>query len=160
MGSLLTTRLLRRLTGSDVLSLRSYNVGILQGSAYRALNTRLDTVLAPFEISIPEWKLLGKLVDEDGSKPTELSHFLDVEPPHITKMIDKLAKKKLVQIVPDIEDARAKFIIPTKKGKKYIVDIEPRVRTSLRALFGDVSLPEMAVYIKVLQAIVRNSSQK
>jgi len=157
MGSLLTTRLLRRLTGSDVLSLRSYNVGILQGSAYRALNTRLDEVLHPFEISIPEWKLLGKLVDEDGSKPTELSHFLDVEPPHITKMIDKLAKKKLVQIVPDVEDARAKFIIPTKKGKKYIADIEPKVRTSLRGLFADVSLPEMAVYIKVLQAIVRNS---
>src|SRR5690348_14501831 len=77
--------------------INAYSTGLIQGKAYRALNTALTKILLRFGISIPEWKLLGQLVDHGDLKLAQLAEKLDVEAPLVTALIDKLEKKALVK---------------------------------------------------------------
>ena len=136
---------------------RAYNGGLLQGKAYRALNEHISDTLQPFNLSIPEWKLLGKLTEYDYLKPNDIAKILDVEPPLVTRLVSQLEKNNFVEKVESPDDARVKLVRCTPEGKKLIKTVEPVVRSRLRVLLKDVSLSDLIVYTKVLKSIIRNA---
>src|SRR5688572_5058374 len=107
----------------DLHQLNAYSAGLLQGKAYRALNIHLNKTLFPYDLSVPEWKLIGQLFENGPMKLAAIAERLNVEPPLITNLIDQLEKKELVERISDKKDRRAKIIHATKKAQKII----PRV---------------------------------
>jgi DNA-binding MarR family transcriptional regulator len=138
--------------------LNAYSTGLLQGKAYRALNNSLTKVLLVHDISIPEWKLVGQLVDHGEMKLAQLADRLDVEAPLITALIDKLEKKELVKRTNHPQDKRSKIIMVTPKGKKTIIEIEPYVKQTMARMLKGIHRSELFSYIHVLQTIVNNAS--
>lgn len=138
---------------------RAYNLGLTQGRAYRTLSSHLTKALYPFDISIPEWKLLGQLYDYGDMKLAKLAELLSVEAPLVTALVDKLEKKKLVARTNDTKDRRAKVITATKKGSTLIEEIEPGVRNAMRMLLKGITPEELKTYLKVLHAIDTNGNE-
>ena len=136
----------------------AYSTGLLQGKAYRALNSSLTKVLFQHDLSIPEWKLVGQLYDHGEMKLADLAERLDVEAPLITALIDKLEKKVLVKRTNHPKDKRAKIITITAKGKKAITEIEPQVKFAMGLLLKGITRDQLTTYIRVLQTIVNNAS--
>ena len=136
--------------------LRSYNAGILQGKAYRVLTANLTDTLAPYDLSIPEWKLLGQLTEYNDIKLARLAEILGVEPPLVTSLAASLEKKKLIKRIDDKNDKRTKVVTGTKKGLELVEKIEPVVRAKLRELLKGTSKLELLAYSRVLSAIVKN----
>ncbi|CAN5166845.1 MarR family winged helix-turn-helix transcriptional regulator [soil metagenome] len=132
----------------------AYNSGILQGKAYRTLQNHLTGVLKPYGVSIPEWKILGKLYDNQKLKVVELANALDVDPPLITKLINRLESVNFVEREREPEDQRIVWVKQTEKGKKLIPELEIAVRKELGYLLDGVTRDDMAAYKKVLQTIV------
>ena len=132
----------------------AYNSGILQGKAYRVLKNHLDQSLEHFHISILEWKILGLIFDHEELNIAELASLLSVDPPLITRIVNSLEKKDLVQKTPHLNDKRITVIIMTAKGKKMIPLIEIAVKNSIRSLFSGITPEEFGIYMKVLKAIV------
>ncbi len=141
----------------DPKGLNAYSTGLLQGKAYRALNISLTKVLFPHDLSIPEWKLLGQLYDHGELRLADLSDRLNVEPPLVTSLIDRLEKKEFVNRIAHLHDKRAKIITITSKGKSILPQIEPEVKKAMGILLLGVTRDELLSYIKVLQTIVNNS---
>jgi DNA-binding MarR family transcriptional regulator len=137
---------------------RAYNLGLMQGRAYRTLSSHLTKALFPYDLSIPEWKLLGQLFDHGNMKLAQLAALLSVEAPLVTALVDKLEKKQLVERTNDAKDRRAKVIVTTKKGSKLVEEIEPNVRATMRSLFKGITPEEIKTYLKVLNAIDTNGS--
>ncbi len=137
---------------------KAYNAGLLQGKAYRILTIQLTSVLSPFSISVPEWKLLGQLHDHGSMKLAKLANLLNVEAPLVTSLVDSLEKKKLVKRTNDKEDKRAKVIEVTKKGTDLVEKLEPEVKAAMRHLLRGVERNDFEGYIRVLELIVKNSS--
>ncbi len=133
-----------------------YLSGILQGKAYRILQNNLTEALLPFNISIPEWKILGLLQIEKGLKITTIADILDVESPLVTRLINTLEKNELVQKEQNKKDKRIMTIVSTHKGKKLIQDSDSAVRNALGILLKGISAEEMEIYKKVLETIVEN----
>lgn len=144
-------------TLQDTKATKAYTVGLLQGKAYRALNNHLTVVLFPYNLSIPQWKILGLLSDNDNLKLIEIAKLLDVEAPQVTKLLDQLEIKKLVKKTDDPTDRRAKVVKSTAKGKELIVEIEPKVKGTLKTLTTGMNRLELLTYVRVLEAIVANS---
>jgi DNA-binding MarR family transcriptional regulator len=144
----------------DPVKLNAYSTGLLQGKAYRILNSSLTKVLFHFDLSIPEWKLLGQLYDHGEMKLASLAERLDVEAPLVTALIDKLEKKELVLRTHHPKDKRAKIITVTGKGKKVIEQIEPRVKEAMAGLLKGVSREQLRMYMLILQTIVNNALKK
>ncbi len=150
-----TSSILKRLN-INTEYLNAYSAGLLQGKAYRTLNSHLTKTLMPFDLSIPEWKLLGQLHDHGNMGLAELADILSVEPPLITKLIDHLEKKGYVERVLHETDKRSKIIIITKTGDKALMDLEPKVKEVMGTLVKGASKLDMLAYVRVLETIVNN----
>lgn len=138
--------------------LNAYSAGLLQGKAYNRLHAHLIRTLLPFELSVPEWKLLGQLYEHGDVKLSELAELLSYDPPMVTKQAKSLEKKLLIKRTQDPRDERAKIITITSTGSKLIEQIEPEVKKTMGMLLAGVTRDELYSYIKVLAVIVNNSN--
>lgn len=150
-------QLIAKILDVDPSLLRGYNAGLLQGKAYSRLHSLLSRALFPFDVSIPEWKLLGQLYDNGSIKLSVLADLLSYDPPMVTKLVKQLEKKKMLKRQQDANDERAKIITITTSGKKLIESAEPDVRKTMREMLRGVSREEIKAYLKVLTIIVKNT---
>lgn len=130
-----------------------YNIGLLQGKAYRVMQKQLTDALAPFSLSIPEWKLLGQLNDHKELRVADLAQIMDVDPPLITALVSSLERKNFVKKMSHKSDRRAVCIVATTKGKKTLGDTIPVVRQEMAQLFLGITAEERGIYMKVLGII-------
>ncbi len=137
-------------------SLSAYNYGLLQGKAYRVLQTSLSETLAPFKLTIPEWKLLGQVYDYKKIRVADLAKILDVDPPLITSLVKDLQLKKFVDKNNDTDDRRVVYVTPTIETLELIPQLDNVVKKSVKNLFKDCSPAEFITYLQVLQQLVQN----
>lgn len=142
---------------SQQVPLQAYSTGLLQGTAYSRLHTRLTRALLPFSVSIPEWKLLGQVHEQGTVKLSVLAEMLSYDPPMVTKLIKELEKKKMVKREQDKNDERSKIISNTALGNKVVSDAEPEVKKAMNHILQGISREELLIYLKVLTAIVKNT---
>lgn len=141
----------------DPNHLNAYSTGLLQGKAYRVLNTTLTKVLYRYDLSVPEWKILGSLYDHGAMKLADLAVHLDVEAPLVTALIDKLERKEFVQRTQSEKDKRSKIITITDKGKGTIISLEPQVKLSMAKLLKGINRKQLLTYITILETIINNA---
>lgn len=141
----------------DLIQLKAYSTGLLQGKAYNSLQTILSRALGSYNVSIPEWKLLGQLHEHGKMRLTVLAEYLSYDPPMVTKLAKNLEKKGLIERSADSTDERAKVISITSEGVKIVKRIEPEVKKLMAKLLKGITPDELRAYIKVLSLIVNNS---
>ncbi len=135
----------------------TYQVGLLQTKAYRALKGHTDAALESSGITSVHWALLGLLRDNPSNfRASDAAMELDVEAPFVTRMLAELTKKKLVESSQDPRDNRAKIVCLTKMGKKFVDETERMLRSAVRPLILGVSAGELADYLVVLEKIIKN----
>jgi MarR family transcriptional regulator, transcriptional regulator for hemolysin len=148
-----------QLKNINAFQLHAYSTGLLQGKAYSRLHTHLTRALFQFNVSIPEWKLLGQLHEHGNVKLSILAELLSYDPPMVTKLVKQLEKKGLLKRVQDTIDERAKIITITPEGTNLIEKAEPEVKKIMKVLLKGVSSEELIIYLKVLTAIVNNTQE-
>jgi len=141
----------------DLLQLKAYSTGLLQGKAYARMQSALSKTLNHLDISVPEWKLLGQLYEHGNMRLAELADYLSYDPPMVTKLAKALEKKGFVQRAADKTDERAKVITITKEGKQIVRKADPEVKKTMAKLLVGITSQELRSYIKVLSIIVDNS---
>ncbi len=102
-----------------------------------------------------EW-VLFQLWNEEGLTQSELVNALNVEPPTITKTLDRLEKAGLVERRQDPEDARVSRVYLTPAGRA----LEGQVRKVWDKLEADtvqgLSDVEIALLRRLLDQVERN----
>lgn len=138
----------------------TYKSGLLHTKAYRIIHTHTSAVLDEHNLSMPEWTLLGLLLEyKNGIRLSDIASNLDVEPPFATNLVDQLEKKGLVARLEDSKDHRAKRIVLTPKGKLLVPKVESLVKERMKKLFKGAWYPEIMTYINVLKAIIANDER-
>lgn len=149
-------QLIQKILNIDPEHLHAFSVGLLQGKAYRILAMHLNRKLSSYDLTIPEWKLLGQLYEHSEMSLADLADRLSVEPPLVTSLIDRLEKKDLVTRTLHKTDKRVKVVRATEKGMKLIPDVEKAVKNAMKNLLNGVSKKDALAYIRVLETIVNN----
>jgi DNA-binding MarR family transcriptional regulator len=103
----------------------------------------------PYGLRPVEFTLLVLLRDNGRASPRQIALALRMPAPHVTTLVDRLAKRDLVQRVPDPDDGRAVQVVLTAAGRKLTEHarqvslkmedalqsaLTPAERTRLRAL--------------------------
>ncbi len=135
---------------------KTYKAAVLQTGAHKTLRNHVVRTLAGYDLTTPEWTILGYIFHNESVRFVDLAQHLDVEPPHVTTLIDILQKKKLVQRKDDPRDRRAKRIVLTKKAQDLVPEVEIELSSRMNLLLEGITPSEMAVYFKVLEAIIKN----
>lgn len=139
--------------GLGGLRVATYEAGLLQARAHRALRNRLSTQLEKHDLTLPEWALLGQLHEKGSLRLTEISAVLAVESPLATNLVNGLSRKDLVERRRDTADARAKQVRLTAKGQALVPQTEKALRRDLREFLREVPPAKLAAYLEVLRII-------
>ena len=86
-------------------------------SASNAVIRLYRPVLAPFDLTYPQFLLLLALWQQDGVPMKTLSQRTRLDPGTITPIVKRLEEKGLLQRRPAPNDERAKWVVLTKAGQ-------------------------------------------
>jgi DNA-binding MarR family transcriptional regulator len=137
----------------------TYQVGLLQAKAYRALKNVTSEHLEPFNLSTTQWAFLGLLLDKGGLAPSVAADELGVEAPFVTVMVRDLKKRGLLTEEKNTQDSRRKVMCLTKEGERFVTETEAHMRSKMRPLISGVSPRAFVDYLLVLEQIIKNTQK-
>jgi len=90
-------------------------------------------------LRVPEWRILACLRDADGQMITELSRNALFEQSHLTKTINQMESRKVVERKADPEDLRRVRIWLTSRGRRLADQLVTEAREHEARLLGSLS---------------------
>jgi DNA-binding MarR family transcriptional regulator len=136
---------------ADLSEFNTYDVGLMQAQAYRALSAYMAQALEPFGLTMIEWAALGRICDSDGLRVSELAAMLSVEVPRAIFLINRLERKGYLARQPYAADKRVVLIGATATGHAQKAEIEANVKDRLRFFMLGVKPKDLAAYLKVVR---------
>ncbi len=108
------------------------------------------------EITVDQWLLLQELSKENGLSQLELAQRAYKDAPTVTRILDLLVKKQLIERVADETDRRKFSIELTKAGHKKIKEVTPVLREFRSKAWAGLSDNEVSKLTIVLNRIFTN----
>lgn len=124
--------------------------------AARAHRTATGALLAKLGLHPGQDALLAALWAEDGQTQSQLATTLHVEPPTVTKMLQRMEASGLVARKADKKDARAVRVRLTAKGKRLQPKVEAVIADLTARATEGISERNVATLRKALEQIAAN----
>lgn len=135
--------------------LQSY-IGYLMIQIMKAHRGLAEQEITPLGLYVGQEMVLFRLWEEDGLTLTQLTERLGVEPPTVTKMIERMSNAGLVEKHKDEHDARVSRVYLTEQSRA----LETHVKTAWSKLetitLKGLSDVELALLRRMLQQILEN----
>ena len=112
-----------------------------------------------YNISPEEWALLLMLWDQDGQNPGEMSARTVRDPTTMTRLIDTMVTKGLVERVQDTNDRRRSKICLTTQGQSLQPALLGIALPMIKQALSGISQADLDTTVAVLAQIVENLSQ-
>ena len=109
-----------------------------------------------FDISGEQWIILKRTHEEPGISQKEIARSTYKDPASITRMIDLLEKRGLLERQDHGNDRRSYSIFLTKDGLTFVKNILPLAEEMRDFGLRDVSESEKQTFIKVMNKIYNN----
>lgn len=107
-------------------------------------------------ITVDQWLVLKHLYENEGMKQNELAELLFKDNPTLTRIIDLLCEKRLTVRKQHPTDRRSFQVELTRKGKKKVEQIKPRIRKIRLKAWEGLSRDDFAQFKRVLDTIYNN----
>ncbi len=115
-----------------------------------------EHALSKIGLHVGQEAILIQLAESDGMRPSDLAACMDVEPPTITRVLQRMENTGLVERREDPEDGRATLICATEQAKSLLPavdDIWTQLEQTTLANFSDV---ELALLRRLLNQMLDN----
>ena len=116
-------------------------------------------MLADHELHVGQEILLMHLWEQDGRSQSELADLMEVEPPTLTKMLNRLEKSGLLERQRDQTDARIFRVYLTEAGWALQEPIQHMWRELEARTMAHLTLEERIVLRRLLMQIRRNMTE-
>lgn len=126
---------------------------------YRPFTSELNKILAPFHLYSAQWSALYFIHSKETISLVEISEYLYVEKPTITRTINRLEELQYIEQIPG-KDKREKRIRLTPLGEDIFYSILNKIRDYARKITENISEQEQNNAIRVMQDIRKNIIKK
>jgi len=114
--------------------------------------------LAPLGLFPGQDALLRCLWHRDGQTQSQLVDSLGVEPPTVTKMVQRLEEKGFVRRRPHPSDRRATVVWLTAAGQRVRPQVQRASRQVTRELFSDLTDRQVATLESLLDRVATDGA--
>lgn len=114
---------------------------------------------AGVDITTEQWVLLDKLYEENGQSQTDLANDTFKNAATVSRIIDLLCSKDLIERQRFENDRRRHKIYLKKKGERIVEKLRPLVFELRRKGWSDISEEEHQVFLSVINRIHNNFEQ-
>ena len=110
------------------------HLSLLLERANRAVGDHLVRSIGLEGITPDHFRVLRHLADELGHPMGEIAERLEMNPPTLTKLVDRMVGKSLVQRAADPEDSRRVLVYATDAGVELLRELQQRIDRHQAAL--------------------------
>jgi MarR family transcriptional regulator, lower aerobic nicotinate degradation pathway regulator len=110
--------------------------------------------LAAENITVSEWVALRCLYDLEEGSQNELAQAMGMTKAPVSRILDRLAAKKLVRRTENAEDGRARLIRLTADGRALVPKLAKLADLNDRTFFSCLSERERAAIINIMRKLV------
>lgn len=110
------------------------------GRIFARLARQVELGLAPLDLSLPQYRVLGFLSDGEAGS-SRMAEKLAVSPPSITAVVDGLVAKGLVERRADPSDRRRLPLSLTDKGATVLAEADASVHERLDGVLAHAAAP-------------------
>ena len=121
----------------------------------RDVTTQLDRRLAPFGVTAQQATLLHNAAS-GGASPSQLMEAIGTDTAGMTKLLDRLEAKELIERRPNPNDRRSVVVEPTERGLALVPRLVPVFGEVARQLFAGFADDEVANLTSSLRRMGEN----
>jgi DNA-binding MarR family transcriptional regulator len=124
---------------------------------------RLDRAIGRDGVTSDHWRVLRRLADGEGHTMGDLAEHLQMNPPTLTKLIDRMVGKSLVQRAADPEDSRRVLVYATDAGLGLLIELQGKVdqhHAALQALLGPRNARQLERLLTTLIEASRGAARR
>ena len=114
---------------------------------------------ANVDVTIDQWVILQLLDQQNGLSQFQIASETNKDAPTVTRIIDLICQKELVERIPDTNDRRKFNIYLTTKGHQKIAQIKPIVSTFRKLGWKNIKEEDINQMMQTLNAIFYNLAE-
>ncbi|WP_255286598.1 MULTISPECIES: MarR family winged helix-turn-helix transcriptional regulator [unclassified Bacillus (in: firmicutes)] len=122
---------------------------------YRPFENRLNVHLAEHQLYRAQWTILYYLANNESATLVELSHYMSVEKPTVTRTINRLEELGFVEHVPG-KDKREKRMQLSAAGQKVYKDVRVTIDQYEQEILEGITEEEQIEAIRIMGEIRNN----
>ena len=119
------------------------------------MQDRFNQQLREYEVTWPQWMVLNVLYHQMGRTPAKVAECIGIDRSAITRLVDRLESKGLVEREHDKSDRRSIKIHITSPGKQMMVRINDRAYQHQAHFLKDLHTSEQRALRSELQKMLR-----
>ena len=131
-------------------------LGFLIHDSARLLRKRFEAKGSAYGLSAAQWRLMVRLVKEEGVAQARLAELLEIEPISVSRLLDRMEEGGWIERRPDASDRRVRMIFPTDKSRQAFAAIKSVAGDVYDAALAGLTADEKRVLVKALTAIITN----
>lgn len=133
-------------------------LGFLIHDAQRLLRKRFEARGAEYGLSAAQWRLLVRLVKDEGSPQARLAELLEIEPISVSRLLDRMEAGGWITRQQDASDRRIRMIFPTEKSRAAFTAVKSVAGKVYEEALAGLSEDQRRGLIRGLIRIVENLS--
>lgn len=114
-------------------------------------------ILDPEDFNPIEYALLAAVDDNPGIDQRSLGGRLGIDPASTSQMVDRLARRGLLERAVDQEDRRARLLRPTSAGTELRARLRPELLAAQDRVLGVLSVGEQETLLALLARVVEGN---
>jgi DNA-binding MarR family transcriptional regulator len=114
---------------------------------------------APSDVTLPQYRVLVVLATRGPQRPSDLAAELNVAGSSVTRMCDRLVRKRLVRRKAHRDDRRELHVEITDAGRAIVDSVTAARRRDIRRLLARVSESKRAQLLQMLQTLADAADQ-
>lgn len=133
-------------------------LGFLIHDAARLLRKRFEAKGRAYGLSAAQWRLLVRLVKDEGVAQARLAELLEIEPISVSRLLDRMEEGGWIERRQDASDRRVRMIFPTDKSREAFAAIKSVAGEVYDLALAGLDRDEKRILVKSLNAIITNLS--
>lgn len=122
------------------------------------MKTEFTRALRPYDITPEQFALLGLLWEQDGLLQREIAELLKKDRPNVTRILEKLESKGVIQRRTDPKDRRGSRVYLTDKGQEVRPPLEQIALSFRQSAYNGINDAEAELLKQLLNRITDNLS--
>ena len=131
-------------------------LGFLIHDSARLLRKRFETKGSAHGLSAAQWRLLVRLVKEEGVAQARLAELLEIEPISVSRLLDRMEEGGWIERRQDAGDRRVRTIFPTGKSRDAFAAIKGVAGEVYDLALAGLTTEEKQILVKGLNTIIAN----
>ena len=115
-----------------------------------------EKLLKPYELTLEQFHLLKQLSPDSGMSQRELGELANKTPANITRILDRLELKKLIQRRSSTKDRRTTLVFLSEQGDALRMKVFATFESFSSQLTKGISENEQEQTRKILNTIAKN----